>query len=203
MPRRPTIFVKDCHYHVYNRGVAKQDIFLSDKDRRRFIEKIQKYSKEFDVKVLGYCLMLNHFHLLLKQEGDLPISEFMRHLLVAYSMFFNKKYSRVGPLFQNRFKAKLIEKDSYLLQLIRYIHQNPLEILPKTFSLSDYEWSSYSVYLGLRKESFVDTDFLLGYFSKKNPIKDFREFTEVALGENELKVVRPFSLETITPKTGS
>lgn len=122
-------------------------------------------------------------------------------------MYFNKKYDRVGPVFQNRFKAKNIETDDYLLQLVRYIHQNPWELKTgswrrngswkkKTRSLGEYQWSSYAVYLGERKDNLVETKTILGYFSKSYPKEDFRDFVETPLLEEALDDLRPFTLET-------
>lgn len=200
MPKRHVVFLKNHHYHIYNRGVAKQDIFTSDRDRERFLEKARHYSKKFSIRILVYCLMPNHFHFLLRQEGDFSVAEFMRHLLVAYSMYFNKKYERVGPVFQNRFKAIYIETDAYLLQLMRYIHQNPFSKTgsrkAETRSLSEYRWSSYPVYLGERRDDFVETTTILGYFSKVLPKDDLREFVETPLIKEEWENLKHLALET-------
>src|SRR3990167_3288821 len=160
MPRRATIFAKGAYYHIYNRGVAKQNIFLIDADRLRFISRIGQYSNKFDIVVIAYCLMPNHFHLIVRQEGEDSVGIFLRHLLVSYAMYFNKKYQRVGPVFQSRFKSKLIPDDTYMLQLVRYIHQNPREVMDRNVELQNYEWSSYPTYLGFKIGDFVDTEFV-------------------------------------------
>lgn len=198
MPQRTVFFRKGNYYHVYNRGVAKQNIYLSDKDRKRFLDRSKKYAKKFNIKALSYCLMPNHFHFLLKQQGNDSLADFMRHLLVAYSMYFNKRHERVGPVFQGRFKAKIILKDSYLLQLVRYFHQNPRGILSSGEEISNYKWSSYKNYLGFRKEVFLDTRFVLNYFSKSNPKKDFRRFSEDDIPDQEFNLIRRYTLETGT-----
>ncbi len=198
MPQRTVAFRKDNYYHVYSRGVAKENIYLSNKDRKRFLDRAKKYAKKFEIIALAYCFMPNHFHLLLKQKGNDSLADFMRHLLVAYSMYFNKRHERVGPVFQSRFKAKIILKDSYLLQLVRYIHQNPHEILPRNKDMSSYKWSSYKNYLGQRKEKFVNTQFVLNYFSKSNPKSDFGKFSEIGLTDQEYHAIKRYTLETGT-----
>ena len=114
------------------------------------------------VELIAYCLMPNHFHLLIKQIDDNSLKNFMKSLTVKYSMYFNKKYDRVGQLFQGRYKAVLITNDSYLLHLSRYIHLNPSEY---TNNLVD-AYSSYGDYLGLRKTKWVKPNIVLNFFNK-------------------------------------
>src|SRR3972149_1117232 len=116
------------------------------------------------LELLSYCLMPNHFHLLVKQVAKTSMESFIHSLLLRYSMYFNKKYDRVGPLFQGRFKGVLIDNDSYLLHLTRYIHLNPSEYV-KDLSAA---YSSYAEYLGLRNTLWVKTDFLFNFFNKNN-----------------------------------
>ena len=157
-------------YHIYNRGLAKQEIFLDKNDYLRmlstfsfYLEKIPKakYSitkKEELNKILlclpseplaqisAYCLMPNHFHLILKQIDEKGISEFMRKSLNSYTRYFNTKSNRIGPIFQGKFKAVLISSDEQLIHLSRYIHLNPFVAgLAKT--PQEYAWSSYNLYL--------------------------------------------------------
>lgn len=119
-------FQKNSYYHVYNRGNRKQNIFLSHRDYTRFLKKTKEYKDKFGVTILCYCLMPNHFHFLLRQDTDVPLTTFMLRLGTSYAKYFNIKYEEVGSLFQDRFRAKLIETDAYLLELSRYIHRNPL-----------------------------------------------------------------------------
>ena len=119
-------FYQDGHYHIYNRGNRKQDIFLEEADYIGYLERLRKYKKEYKVSVLCYCLMPNHIHLLLKQDSEIPLYKFLHPLHTSYSMYFNKKYNKVGHLFQGRFKQKEVDKDEYLLRLSSYINLNPL-----------------------------------------------------------------------------
>lgn len=160
MPARNVIreYAPHEYYHVYNRGVAKQTIFYDATDKRQFLEILARhldpqdkstknngvpYRKfDQDLELLCYCLMGNHFHLLfyLGEDKDV-LKEYMQSVLTAYSMYFNRKYKRVGPLFQGVFRASRITTDAYLLHISRYIHLNPRYY--KT-----YFYSSLRYYLG-------------------------------------------------------
>lgn len=168
MATPPRYFQKDGYYHVYNRGNRKQNIFLGKRDYRRFLERVEEYKEKFGIEIVCYCLMSNHFHFLLKQTTDTPISAFMLRLGTSYAKYFNIKYGEVGSLFQDRFKAKYIETDEYLLHLSRYIHRNPKEILFLTpgVELENYPWSSYPLYLGDAKNNVVDPSFILAFLPK-------------------------------------
>lgn len=183
------IFVKDGFYHVYNRGVEKRKIFLDKQDYQVFLNNLKIYlshppdpkdlKSNFTLKgttfkgiprqpknyykkieLLAYCLMPNHFHLLIKQNDKNSMKDFMQSLIIKYSMYFNKKYKRVGQLFQGRYKAVLVDKDNYLLHLSRYIHLNPLKITSNLLGAH----SSYGDYLGNNKSEWVNTGILLKYF---------------------------------------
>lgn len=167
MPYRTTQLVNDNFYHVYNRGVAKLPIFSNKSDYQRFLETITYYQikgpkprfsylirKKFldfnksqkIVEIIAYCLMPNHFHLLVKQCGEGGITEFARKFSDSYTKYYNIKYKRVGPLFQGEFKAILIQSDEQLVHLMRYIHLNPL-VGNLTKDLLNYPWSSHFEYL--------------------------------------------------------
>jgi len=177
MPYREAIFIKGEYYHIFNRGNRKGDIFLDNQDKGVFLERLIKYKDECQISILCYCLMPNHFHFLLKQEGEISVTNFIHRMLISYCMYFNKKYNTVGRLFQGPFKAKLVEGEEYLLQLSRYIHLNPGEIF-KTRSLKNYLWSSYLDYIGKRNRGLCETDLILSYFSKTVPGLSYQNFVE-------------------------
>lgn len=183
-------YVADSYYHVYNRGVDKRKIFEDSQDVKVFLNYLKtylsppldptKFKKSFtlqgstfkgiprqpknfhkEIDLLAYCLIPNHFHLLLKQNSNSSMERFLRSLSTRYSMYFNKKHQRVGPLFQGSYKAVMITEEPYLLHLSRYIHLNPREYS------SDLKkaYSSYADYLGLRKTSWVKPDFILSFFN--------------------------------------
>lgn len=194
-------------YHVYNRGVEKRVIFQSANDYHRFLETVNFYrfhptprklsthlyfnsppipahvvQKQL-IKIICFCLMPNHFHLLIQQLLDGGISEFIRRTSDSYTRFFNTRYKRVGALFQGKFKAKVIEKDEYLLQLSKYIHRNPLKLSLWKEKLQDYTFSSYPGYLNdKRNYKFCDTKIISEYFSTKNQKLSYQSFVEESEG---------------------
>lgn len=190
-------FQNGFYYHVYNRGNRKQNIFLSYRDYERFLKRVKEYKEKFKISILGYCLMPNHFHFLLRQDSDLPLTSFMLRLGTSYAKYFNIKYGEVGSLFQDRFKAKLVENDEYLLQLSRYIHRNPKEILSSTpgVELVNYQWSSYPTYLKLANDELTESTFILNYFSKTNLAKDYKNFVEYDFKDEELLSISDLLLE--------
>lgn len=179
-------------YHVYNRGVEKRSIFNKTEDYQRFLLTLNYYRfhplprklsthLRFDlpplaldrknqlVKIVAFCLMPNHFHMILEQLKDQGVSIFIRKVADSYTRYFNTKYERVGALFQGKFKAKLIESDEYLLQLSKYIHKNP-SLLPIWKSLlPEYAYSSYPGYLNSkRNQEFCENTVVLEFFGKSN-----------------------------------
>lgn len=199
MATPPRYFQKGSYYHVYNRGNRKDDIFISPRDYERFLRRTKEYKEEFKITILCYCLMPNHFHFLLRQDSDIPVTSFMLKLGTSYAKYFNIKYDQVGSLFQDRFKAKLIETDEYLLQLSRYIHRNPIEILPSTpgVELIDYKWSSYSAYLGKNNNDLIDASIILDYFAKSDPHGDYKRFVEYDFKNKSLLDIGDLLLEDI------
>ena len=180
------IFRQDHDYHVYNRGVNKQDIFLDDDDRKSFIFRLREslYPEYINSRrkplpsgsfsLLSYCLMPNHFHLLVAQNLLTPVSELLRKVCTGYSKFFNKKHERVGHVFQDQYKAIRIDNDSYLTWVSAYIHQNP-KIAGLVEKLEDYPWSSYVDYLGSRKGTLCTKDLVLGMFKS---VEEYKKFVE-------------------------
>ncbi|MDO8515548.1 MAG: transposase [bacterium] len=206
-------YVKDCFYHLYNRGVEKRTIFQDEQDFGVFCNYLKNYllpKDEFELqRIIGsqdskssekqkalkqlhlrnfnnkielhaYALLPNHFHLLVRQNNEDEIFNFMIALGTRYSGYFNRKYKRVGPLFQGVYKAVLIETDMQLLHLSRYIHLNPIRysnnLLPS--SLNDY--------LGTTNTAWIKTDYILNYFRKDDPHTDYQKFVSSALDESQL-----------------
>lgn len=193
MPYRLTPFQTGSYYHIFNRGVEKRKIFTASEDYARFLETIYFYrfsgpkpklstrkrfkTKEFYnnpkiVEVICYCLMPNHFHLLLKQVIDNGIHEFMSKVSNSYTKYFNTKRNRVGPLLQGQFKAVLIETDEQLTHVSRYIHLNPY-VAELTKELENFEYSSYPEFVGLRNNTLSNPQSILNFFSETNSYKDF------------------------------
>ena len=143
------------YYHVYNRGNRKQNIFLEESDYLGYLARLRKYKDEHKITLICYCLMPNHIHLLVRQNSEAPIHKFMLPFHTSYSMYFNRKYDKVGHLFQGRFKQKEVSDDGYLLRLSSYIHLNPI-IDGLVNKLEDYKWSSYPDYIGLRQGTLCE-----------------------------------------------
>lgn len=177
MPRGPRIAYENAFFHVFNRGLNKQKIFLDSSDYHKFLRRLEelKTNNHFDHAVYSYVLMPNHFHLLI-QTKKIPISKIMTSLLTSYSMYFNRKYKRVGTLFQNRFKSKLCDKDSYFLGASRYIHLNPIEA-GLSSNLKDYPWSSYQELYGNSKYKIIDSIEVVRLLGETDKSKEtYRQF---------------------------
>lgn len=169
-------------YHITARGNERKAIFRSDGDRKAFLEILSQAVDRYRLVLHAYVLMGNHYHLLLETpEANLSLA--IRHLNGVYTSYFNRTYRRVGHLFQGRFKAILVEKESYLLELSRYIHLNPVR-LKKGFSLGRYAWSSYRDYVGDRKvPPWLRCEEVLGYFGPRQARAAYRQYVEAAAKE--------------------
>lgn len=143
------------------RGINKQVIFESDEDRYRFIKTINRFKAKSKYEVYGYCLMSNHVHLLFKETEE-PISTAIKRICSSYVFWYNWKYERCGHLFQERYNSEIVENDSYLLTVLRYIHRNPVNA-GMSENAKGYSWSSYNEYVS--KPLIVDADFVLSMFS--------------------------------------
>lgn len=209
-------------YHIYNRGTDKRNIFTSARDYERFFTLLyvsngnipvhlqlqgSTLNKVTDIElgkklvsIGAYCLMPNHFHIILRGIEAGGVSRFMQKLTTGYTMYFNKRHERSGSLFQGRYKAVHIEKDSYLKYLLAYIHLNPIKIIDSKWKeegikdlkkskshIEGYKYSSYLDYvLGYRLESCIlDKDILPKYFDTSH---DFRSYTNDLLESSRLNL---------------
>ncbi len=175
------------YFHVFNRGNEKKSIFIDDEDYDFFIFKIGQNLfpdpktinrtqplPEGAFSLISYCLMPNHFHLLIRQNTDLPTSKLLLKICTSYSMYFNKKYQRVGHVFQDRFKQVLVNDNEYLKWLSAYIHQNP-KVAGLVTNLDDYRWSSYPFFVGLREDRLCDKSIIYDQFGNSKGYKEFVE----------------------------
>jgi len=158
MPRKPRVHVQEAFYHVLARGNQKQQIFYDDEDYQIYLRLTKKYSERYNVELHGYVLMPNHVHLLVR-VNSVPLARFMQGIQQTYTQIFNKRHEKVGHLFQGRYKSFYIDKDVYLLELIRYIHLNPVKagLVRKP---QNYRWSSQRNYYNTGVGSLVDTRFI-------------------------------------------
>lgn len=188
MPRAPRQKSESGIYHIMLRGINQQIIFEDDEDYQKFIEILKNYKTVSGYKIFAYCLMSNHIHLLLKVVKE-DIDQVMKRIAGSYVYWYNWKYYRRGHLFQDRFKSEPVEDDTYLLTVIRYIHQNPVKAnIVK--NVSNYEYSSYDEYIGT-SNSWIDIDFALSMLDKENFIKFHNEINDdvcLDISENEFRL---------------
>ena len=164
MARKPRIHLPGGLYHVILRGNGGQPVFLAEDDRYRFYLLLQEGTCRFGYRVHAFCLMTNHIHLAL-QAGDIPLSRGLQNLSFRYTRWINWREKRTGHLFQGRYKAVLVDGDSYLLELTRYIHLNPVRC-GMVNEPGEYPWSSHRAYLGKDFLPWLTTEWMLGQFGK-------------------------------------
>jgi putative transposase len=166
------------------RGIERREIFRDDADRNNFVKRFGRLVSETKTACYAWALLPNHFHLLLK-TGNLPISTVMRRLLTGYAVSFNRRHHRTGHLFQNRYKSILCQEDAYLLELVRYIHLNPLRtgLVNSMKQLNVYKYCGHSFLLGKRKNYWQDTNMVLQLFARRVSLarKHYIEFVERGL----------------------
>lgn len=163
-------------YHIILRGIDKQDIFLSEKDYNKFLKILKETKEKYEYEIYSYCLMNNHVHIII-YDKDNNLSKIMQSMAISYSIYFNKKYDRVGHLFQNRYLSKKIEDKEYLKTVCRYIHQNPQKAgIERT---ETYKWSSYKEYI--ERKSIINPKMLLSLFdeSECKAKKEFIKFHNI------------------------
>ena len=180
MPRKPR--EKNCEaiYHIICRSFSEILLFKDDDDKDYYLKLLKLNSSKYKCSVYGYCLMNNHLHIHLDPKGY-DISSFMHGINTSYVIYFNKKYGRHGHLFQERFQSKIVNSDGYNLVLSAYIHNNPKDIEGYIGRVEEYKYSSYGIYLGIRKDIYrlVDMSFiqsLFGIKKKSRFINRYKEF---------------------------
>lgn len=155
-------------YHIIFRGINKQVIFHEEEDYQKLLDILSFLKNDMKFEVYAYCLMSNHVHMLIKEADFLQISIILKRLLIRYVSWYNKKYQRTGKLINDRYLSMPVMKDGYFLNVVRYIHQNPVKInLPL-----DYEWSSFNSYMNNEENSIIDAEFVFSMISKDK----FRKF---------------------------
>ena len=165
MPRKPRLHFPGAFYHVMLRGNAGDPIFSDDRDRYRLYLILQCAVEKFHCRIHAFCLMRNHIHLVM-EVGDVPLSRIMQNVSLRFTKWINASQSRTGHLFQGRYKALLVDADAYLLELVRYVHLNPVRAgaagLPE-----DYPWTGHRGYLGKELIPWLTTDLVLNVLSPR------------------------------------
>ena len=171
-------------YHITSRGDRREDIYLDDPDRRKWLELLGQVCQRYNWRCHAYCLMTNHYHIVVETiEGNL--SQGMRQLNGVYTQYFNHTHRRVGHVFQGRYKGILVDKDSYLLELTRYVVLNPVRAHMVSHE-NDWPWSSYHSMTGTQcVPDWLETDWLLSQFSvqKKRAIVLYRDYVRAGVGQ--------------------
>ncbi len=167
MPRQPRLDASGVLHHVMVRGLERRAIFRDDADRADFVERLAALAEGGALTVLAWACLPNHAHLLVR-TGTRPLARSMRALLTGYAGAFNRRHKRVGHLFQNRYKSIVVEEDLYLLELVRYLHLNPLRagVVPDLRALARYPWTGHSALLGTVPRPWQATGEVLGQFAR-------------------------------------
>ncbi|MBN4073493.1 transposase [Mariprofundus ferrooxydans] len=183
MARKPRVHLPGGYYHVMMRGNGGNDIFFSAADHSRFLLLLQAGIARYEHRVHAFCLMDNHVHLLI-QVGSVPLSKIIQNLGFRYTRYINQQRNAVGHLFQGRFKAILVDADSYLLELVRYIHLNPVRA-GLCEIVEGFEWSSHHAYMGEETIPWLHRQEILARFSddESKARSLFLDFTEQGIGE--------------------
>ena len=188
MPRTARIDAPGALHHIICRGIERRQIFQDNADRNNFINRLSTILKQTSTYCYAWALIPNHFHLLLR-TGKEPIATVMRRLLTGYAVSYNRRHHRSGHLFQNRYKSILCQEDPYLLELVRYLHLNPLRagVVSSLKELDRYPYSGHSRLMGKIKDQWQDVDTVLALFDKKRSLaqKKYREFVEKGILEGK------------------
>jgi putative transposase len=172
---RARSFYMGSSYHIFNRGNHRETVFRDADDRKFFLSKLDSLCERDRITVIAYCLMDNHFHLLLRQDGGWPLSQTMRSLMTSFAKRSNHKYGAVGHLFQGAYKVGHIRNTAHLAERSRYIHLNPSKIA----DIKTYRWSSYRQYLGLGP-GIADLKPVLALFGSKESYATFVESPSIS-----------------------
>jgi len=204
VPRQPRLDAPGLLQHVMARGIEGREIFKDDQDRTSFLDRLAAILDETQTQCYAWALIPNHFHLLLR-TGPTPLSKVMRRLMTGYAVTFNKRHKRTGHLFQNRYKSIVCEEDPYLLELIRYIHLNPVRarLVKDLKELDKYPWCGHSAILGKRKNPLIPEAITKRAFStaKRIVFSQFRPGIEKAKANPKNPVDPVKDLKSLAEKT--
>jgi REP element-mobilizing transposase RayT len=172
MPRRKVQFVQGAYYHLYNRGAGRQSICRTDDDYHRLLRLIKSVAERCQIALIAYCLLPNHFHWLVRQDGIASVNLLPKRVFGSYTRIYNHIHGRIGTLFEDRFDAKLVNTDEYLHHLCCYIHANPVRHGIAT-APELWPYSNYAEWLGLRNGTLVDHTFIQAHFPDKARYQQF------------------------------
>ncbi len=191
MPRYGRIIVPNFPYHILNRGNNREAIFLSDEDFKFFLRQIKKYKEKFLVKIYHYCLMPNHYHILAEPQISENLAKFMHGVMLVYAQYVQRKYGKIGHIWQGRYKSPIIEKEDYLARCGYYIEDNPRRA-GLVRDLKDWLWSSYQFYGFGKSDPILDIDpgyLTIGATSEERQ-ENYRKFIMMTQDEKWLGNIR-------------
>ncbi len=165
-------FAKDHYYHIFNRGCNRQNIFFSDRNYLYLLRKIKASYEKYGVGMVAYCLMPNHYHFLLQQKTDRPLSDWIQYLFNGYTQAINKERNRSGTLFQGRARHVLLETDEQLIHVARYIHVNPVAA-GLASRPEEWIWSNYLEWIDERPGTLIMRELVKSYFSTPEHYREF------------------------------
>lgn len=189
MPRKARVDFPGALHHVIGRGIERRFILSETEEKAFFLERLTHFCRQYDFRCYAWCLMDNHYHLLL-ETGSVPLCKLMSGLLTGYALFYNRVHRRVGHVFQNRYQSILCEKDVYLLELVRYIHLNPVKAgMVKLTALRRYEWCSHGEMVDGKSCSFVEFKPVLSLFSDehKEAVVQYEAFVRAGLCDTRVR----------------
>lgn len=190
MPYRQDAFAPDQIYHIYNRGVDGMRIFARSENYVYLLRKVKRLVGDVHIRVLAYCLRPNHYHFVLRQEDQVPISTFIQRLFQSYTQAFNKEQGRRGPLCEGRFRHVHVDRDEYVVHLCRYVHLNPVAV-GLVAQPSDWPYSNYLEWIEARPGTLVDRSFIRQYFSAP---ADYVAFVEDVIPPEKERELSPYLL---------
>ena len=192
MPRRNITYSQGHYYHIFNRGAGRRDLFIEPDNYLYVLRKTKDLIRDLRLTVIAYCLMTNHYHFLLRQDGDTPAGQFPGLVFGGYSRAVNKRYGWTGTLFEGRYKARHVDSETYLRHLCRYIHANP--VLAGLVSRPEaWLYSNYQDWIGLRPGRLVDHDFIADHFGDPTSYaSSVADFIETRLTPDDLSYLDDF-----------
>ena len=186
MPRQARLDAPGVLHHIMIRGIERRNIFLNKRDREDFLGRLSKLLPQTETACYAWVFIPNHAHFLFR-TGLAPLSSIMRRLLTGYAVSFNRRHKRHGQLFQNRYKSVACQEDTYLKELVRYIHLNPVRagIVPGIKELNKYDYCGHSALMGNKQRKWQDVDYVLGYFGRSagRSKKSYLNFMENGIGQ--------------------
>ncbi|MGD8398482.1 MAG: transposase [Anaerolineae bacterium] len=172
MPAKRPGYVTGGHYHLYNRGAHRLSLFREETNYLFVLRKMKAYCGALALVPIAYCLLPNHYHFLIRQDGDQPAGLLPQRIFNSYSKAYNKRYDHSGTLFEGQYKVKMVEQDGYLLHLCRYIHANPA-IHGLVHDVGAWPYSNYLEWIGERAGTLVDRGFVQAHFGTADRYRAF------------------------------